>query len=127
MSLQSPLARVLGAGSAKEGTDHWWLQRLSSVALLILGAWFLIALQSLDSFSLSAVLSWAAQPWSSVMLLLLGLTLSYHSAQGLQVVIEDYVHGPMLKVVALIANKFAHGGIAAASTFAVLKIAFGSA
>lgn len=127
MSLQSPLARVLGAGSAKEGTDHWWLQRLSSMALLILGAWFLISLQSLDSFSLSAVVAWAARPWSSVMLLLLGLTLSYHSAQGLQVVIEDYVHGPMLKVVALIANKFAHGIIAAASTFAVLKIAFGSA
>lgn len=127
MSLRSPLGRVLGSGSAKEGTDHWWLQRVTSMALLILGAWFLVSLQRIGSFELGSIHAWIGRPWNSVMLLLLGLTLSYHSSLGVQVVIEDYVHGPFLKVASLIASKFAHVMVAAAASFAVLKIAFGSA
>ena len=127
MSLRSPLGRVLGSGSAKEGTDHWWLQRLTAVALAILGAWFLISMMLLDGFDQRSVQGWIGQPWNSVMLLLLGLALAYHSSLGLQVVIEDYVHAPFLKVVSLVLNKFAHAVVAAAVSFAVLKIAFGSA
>ena len=127
MSLRSPLGRVLGSGSAKDGTDHWWLQRVTSVGLLILGCWFLASLQQLDGFDLVTVSDWLSRPWNAVLLLLLGLTLCYHSALGLQVVIEDYVHGAFLKVLSLLANKFAHVVVAVASTFAVLKIAFGSA
>jgi succinate dehydrogenase / fumarate reductase membrane anchor subunit len=127
VSLRSPLARVLGSGSAKEGTDHWWLQRVSSMALLILGSWFLVSLQLLGTFELGAIQAWIGRPWNSVMLLLLGLTLSYHSSLGVQVVIEDYVHGPFLKVASLVASKFMHVVVAAAASFAVLKIAFGSA
>lgn len=126
MSLRSPLGRVLGHGSAKEGTDHWWLQRVTAVALALLGVWFLLSTAGLGGFEQAAVRAWIAAPWNSVLLILLGLTLAYHSKLGLQVVIEDYVHGPFLKVVSLVANKFFHVVVATAATFAVLRIAFGA-
>jgi len=126
VSLRSPLGKVLGSGSAKDGTGHWWAQRVTAVALLVLGAWFLLALSPLTVLDHAAVQRWIGQPWNSVLLLLLGLVLSYHSSLGLQVVIEDYVHGPFMKVVSLILNKFFHAAIAMAGVFAVLKIAFGA-
>jgi succinate dehydrogenase / fumarate reductase membrane anchor subunit len=125
MSLRSPLSRVLGAGSAKEGTEHWWLQRVTAVALLLLGPWFLLALLSLDGWTRAELLSWAGRPANSVMLLLLGVTLARHSSLGVQVVIEDYVHGPGSKVVALVLSKFAHVLLGVAAVLAVLKIALG--
>ena len=127
MSLRSPLARVLGAGSAKEGTDHWWHQRVTAVALALLGSWFLLSIASLDDFTQQSVVAWVARPWNSVALLLLSATLTFHSSLGVQVVLEDYVHSPFLKVAALLANKFIHVAVAAAASFAVLKIAVGAA
>jgi len=124
MNLRSPLVDVLGHGTAKDGTDHWWMQRVSAVALVALGLWFLIATMRLDGFDQVTVRAWISAPWNSVLLILLGLALSYHSTLGLQVVIEDYVHGPLLKVVSLLANKFFHIVIATAATVAVLRIAF---
>ena len=124
MNLRSPLGDVLGYGSAKEGTDHWWMQRVSAVGLVVLGLWFLIATMRLDGFDQATVRAWISEPWNSVLLILLGLALSYHSKLGLQVVIEDYVHGPFLKVVSLLANKFFHIVVATAATVAVLRIAF---
>jgi succinate dehydrogenase / fumarate reductase membrane anchor subunit len=124
VNLRSPLRSVLGSGSAKEGTSHWWSQRVTAAALIILGAWFLLALTRSTALDHGTVTQWIARPWNSVMLLLLGLTLAYHSNLGLQVVIEDYVHGPLVKVVSLTLNKFFHAVIAMAAVFAVLKIAF---
>ena len=125
MSLRSPLSSVLGSGSAKDGTDHWWSQRLTAAALVILGSWFLISLAGLDSYAFADVYAWAASPFNSVMLLLLVVTVSWHSALGLQVVIEDYVHGALIKVISLILNKFFHVFLCVAAVFAVLKIALG--
>ena len=127
MSLRSPLGRVLGSGSAKDGTDHWWMQRVTAVALTGLGLWFIATVGFLPEYSAASVQAFIAEPWNAVWLVLLGATLAYHSALGVQVVIEDYVHGPFLKVVSLLANKFTHIVIAVAATVAVLKIAFGSA
>ena len=127
MSLRSPLGRVLGFGSAKDGTEHWWLQRLTAVALLLLGCWFLVALLSIPGFARPDVLGWVADPWNSVLLVLLSSTLAWHSSLGVQVVIEDYVHGPFLKVLSLMLNRFVHVFVAIASVFAVLRIAFGAA
>ena len=126
MSLRSPLGQVLGSGSAKDGTEHWWAQRLTAVALLILGSWFLYSIMRLDSFSHAAILDWAGSPLNSVMLLLLSATLAWHSALGVQVVLEDYVHGPFIKVVSLLANRFVHAFLAIAAIVAILKITLGA-
>ncbi|MGI9202986.1 MAG: succinate dehydrogenase, hydrophobic membrane anchor protein [Woeseiaceae bacterium] len=125
MSLRSPLSRVLGSGSAKEGTDHWWMQRVTAVALLILGVWFLISLAILDSYSRSDLYGWVGDPMNAVMLLLASITLSWHSALGVQVIIEDYVHGTALKIVTLLLNKFVHVFLCAAAVLAVLKVSLG--
>lgn len=125
MSLRSPLAQALGSGSAKDGTEHWWAQRVSAVALLILGSWFLFSIMRLDSFAHAAMLEWAGGPFNSVMLVLLSVTLAWHSALGVQVVLEDYVHGPFIKVVSLLANRFVHAFLAIAAVVAILTIALG--
>ncbi len=125
MSLVTPLNRVLGLGSAKDGTEHWWGQRVSAVALAVLGIWLAIGLAGLPSFDHAAIAAFVSAPLNSVMLLLTVLTLCYHSQLGVQIVVEDYVHSAGLKVATLIASTFAHFVLAAAGAFAVLKIAFG--
>lgn len=125
MSLRSPLSRVLGSGSAKEGTDHWWMQRVTAVALLILGPWFLFSFAGLDNYSQADIAAWVAAPANAVMLLLASITLAWHSMLGIQIIIEDYIHGPGLKVVSLILNKFAHVFLSVAAVLAILKMALG--
>lgn len=125
MSLRSPLGKALGSGSAKDGTEHWWQQRVSALALVILGGWFLLSLCLLDNLAHAALLDWAARPFNSVMLLLLSVTLAWHSAIGVQVVLEDYVHAPFLKLVSLVANRFAHAFLAIAAVVSILSITLG--
>ncbi len=125
MSVGSPLAQVPGSGTAEGGTQHWWAQRVTAVALLILGGWFLFSIVQLDSFAHSALLAWAGRPFNSVTLLLLSLTLAWHSALGVQVVIEDYVHGSSTSVMSLLLNRFAHAFLAIAAVVAIVRIALG--
>ena len=125
MSLRTPLGRVLGLGSAKEGTDHWWAQRVTAVALVLLGGWFGYALVRLESFTYLDVIRFIGEPLNGVLLALLCLTLAYHSYLGVQVVIEDYVHEKGTKVVSLILSRFAHVFIAIASVYAILVIGVG--
>ena len=126
MSLRSPLGRVLGTGSAKEGVHHWWMQRLTSIALVPLTIWFVVSLLSLPSFEHVTVISWIAQSWTALLLILFILVATWHSQLGVRVVIEDYVHGGA-KTLTLVLITFMHALIAAAGVFAVLKVAFGSA
>ncbi len=123
MSLRSPLGRVAGLGSAKDGVSHWWMQRVTAVALVPLTLWFLFSLLSLPAYDYLTVRSWVGLGWSPVFLVLLIVALSYHSALGLQVVIEDYVHLKPVKVGALLASTFVHLIVAVAGIFAILKIA----
>jgi succinate dehydrogenase / fumarate reductase membrane anchor subunit len=125
MSLRSPLSHVLRHGSAKEGTDHWWTQRLTAIALLILGVWFLVSFAQLESYSQAELHSWVASPFNALMLLLLSITLSWHSMLGIQIIIEDYVHGPGIKVVSIILSKFVHVLLAVAAMLAILKVVLG--
>lgn len=125
MSLRSPLSRVLGFGSAKEGTDHWWSQRVSALALVILGAWFLVSLAGIESYSEPGMRAWVAGPMNAIMLLLTSFTLAWHSMIGVQVVIEDYVHGSGMKVASIILNKFVHVFLGLAAVLAILKIVLG--
>jgi succinate dehydrogenase / fumarate reductase membrane anchor subunit len=124
LNLVTPLNRVLGLGSAKAGAEHWWMQRLTAVALLPLGLWFAINVLLLEDFAYATVVDWVQRPLTSIMLILTVLAVSYHSFLGVQVVIEDYLHTTILKIAALIASAFAHFGLAVATLFAILQIAF---
>lgn len=128
MSRRSALGRVLGLGSAKEGVSHWWGQRISAIALLPLGLWLVFSLTGLirsGQTDYLSVIDWIAVPFNTIMLILFIATVTYHSSLGVQVVIEDYVHGA-LKVVSLVLQKFAHVFVATAGIYSVLRIALGS-
>lgn len=126
MSLRSPLSRARGLGSAKEGTSHWWWQRLTAVALIPFTLWFAygIAVHAGDGYE--AVREWVACPVTAIGLAIFLGALFHHSQLGLQVVIEDYVSSEALKLTSLVLIKFIHVVLAAAAIFAVLKIALGS-
>jgi len=126
VSLVTPLNRVLGLGSAKDGVEHWWAQRLSAVALALLGLWLVFAFIGLADFRHDTVVNWLQAPSASILMILTLLTLGYHSKLGVQIVIEDYVHASGLKVAALILTTFVHIGIVVAGVFAVLKVALGA-
>ena len=125
MSLRSPISRVTGLGTAKDGVGHWWSQRVTSVALLPLGLWFVASLLRMPNFGHELVTTWIAMPLNAVLLLLLIGTLVYHSQLGVQVVVEDYVHHHGLKIATMLLLTFAHVAVAAVAIFAVLRIAFG--
>ena len=121
---RTPLARVLGYGSAKDGSGHWWTQRVSAVALVFLGAWFLASLAQLPGLTYADVQEWLHRPVSAVLMLLMIAGIARHSELGIQVVIEDYVHQPFLKVASIVIVRFLHVLLAAISIFAVLRLAF---
>jgi succinate dehydrogenase / fumarate reductase membrane anchor subunit len=124
MSLRSPLGRVIGLGTAKDGTEHWWGQRVSGIALAILGLWFAWSIATMSGFSHADAVAFIGQPINALLLLLLSVTLAYHSYLGIQVVIEDYVHSHGLKLAALVASGFAHVFLAVAMVYAILSIGF---
>ncbi len=124
--LRSPLGRARGAGSAREGVQHFWVQRVSAVALIPLVLWFVFSAAQLPILSYGMVRHWVASPSVAIGLSLLIATLFYHSMLGVQVVIEDYVTGEGRKLVTLLVLKFAHAAAAATGIFAVLRIALGS-
>jgi len=126
MSLQTPLGRVRGLGAAGNGVHHWWVQRLTAVALVPLGVWLLVSLVALPALDFVTLVSWIAGTWTATLLSLFILTASWHSRLGIQVVIEDYVHDEGLKTVSLVVSGFVHAVLAALGVFAVLRIAFGS-
>ena len=123
MSLRTPLGRVLGLGAAKEGPGHWWSQRISAVALVMLGLWFAASFLRFDSLEYAVIVRWASDPINAVLLVLTVATMIYHSMLGLQVVIEDYVSGG-LRILTLVVVNFLHFLLAALGVFAVLRIAF---
>ncbi len=125
MSLRTPLRRVLGAGSAKEGVHHWWVQRLTAVALLPLTAWFVVSLLALPSFDHATVTAWMRGNWTALFLILLVLVASWHSQLGLRVIVEDYVPAAGTRTVTLAVLSFLHALLASAGVFAVLKVALG--
>jgi succinate dehydrogenase / fumarate reductase, membrane anchor subunit len=127
MSLRSPIRRVLGLGAAKEGVSHWWSQRMTAVALVLLTVWFVTALVSLPDFSHASIVDWMRAPFNAVLLVLLTATLVYHSQLGVQVVVEDYVIHHGLKIVTMLLINFVHVALAALGIFAILRIAFGAA
>lgn len=125
MSLRSPMGRARGLGSAKEGTGHWWHQRISAVALLGLTVWFVVSLIVLTGADWATAQDWLSNKVNAGLMLLTILFTFYHLKLGLQVVIEDYVHGEGLKIASILLVSAACLAVGLACALAVLDVAFG--
>ncbi len=124
--MRSPLGRAIGLGSAKEGVEHWWLQRLTAVALVPLTLWFVIAIIRFAGADIDTVRDWVGSPLPAILLVLLLIAIFWHASLGLQVVIEDYVHAEFAKLGLLIVVRLACFAFAVAGIFAVLSMAVGT-
>ena len=120
----SPLARAMGLGSAKEGVEHWWMARVSAVALVPLTLWFVASIIAHTGSDYVTFIVWLRMPLVSILMVLLLIAVFYHTALGLQVVIEDYVHSGA-KFGVLIAVRLGCVALAVAGILATMHIAFG--
>ena len=125
MSLRSPLSRVLGLGSAKDGTGHWWAQRVTAVALVPLTLWFVFSLLTLPDFEYETVRTWLSVPITGFLSVLLVSVLCYHSYLGTIVIVEDYVYTSGMKVLSLMSLRFLYVLAGGAAVFAIFRVVFG--
>ena len=125
MDHRTPIARARGLGSAKDGTHHWWMQRITAIALVPLAVWLVASLVAIGTADHAQAVHWVRSPVAGIALLLTIAALFHHAQLGLQVVIEDYVHAEGTKIAALIAVKLLAVAAAATAAFSVLKIALG--
>ena len=123
--MRSPLGRAVGLGSAKEGVEHWWAQRLTAIALVPLSLWFVSAIIGIAGADLETMQNWIGLPLPAILLVLLLIATFYHLSLGLQVVIEDYVHTDLAKLGLIIIVRLLSFGFAVAGVFAVVSIALG--
>ena len=117
-------ARVRDTGSAREGAEHWWHERASSVAVLLLFVWLLVSLLRLPALDHRGVTEWLRDPLAAVPMLLLIASTFWHLKMGMQVIIEDYVHDEGNRFLSILLLNLASVAGAAFAIFAVLKIAF---
>jgi succinate dehydrogenase / fumarate reductase membrane anchor subunit len=122
--MRSPLGRAIGLGSAKEGVEHWWRQRMTALLLVPLVVWFVIAVIGLVGADRAAMIAWVKSPMPVMCLVLLIVATFYHAALGLQVVIEDYIHGEGMKLATLIVMRLLCILFVLRGLLAVLKLAF---
>ncbi|ALG70196.1 succinate dehydrogenase [Azospirillum thiophilum] len=125
-TLRSPLQIARGLGSAKHGTEHWWHQRLTAIALVPLTVWFVFGVIRHLGADHAAFIAWMKSPFSAVMMILTAVVIFHHAQSGLQVVIEDYVHAEWQKLALIVAVKFLSFALAAACVLAVVKIFIGA-
>ena len=123
--MRTPLARVRGLGSAKEGTDHFWRQRLTAIANVPLMLFFIGLVVALSGSSYEEARATLSSPFVALPLILALLSVLYHMRLGMQVIVEDYVHGELLKIVILVLNIFFCIAVGAVTIFSLLKLAFG--
>lgn len=127
MSLRSPLRRVTYLGSAKDGSRHWLAQRVSAVALVLLGLWLVASLATMGGGTHANVVAWLSSPVAASFAVLLVLAAAWHAELGLQVVIEDYVGDQGRRLAVLLVVRFVFAVAAVIGVLAVLRIAFGVA
>ena len=121
---RSPLAIAMGLGSAKAGAAHWWTERVTAIALVPLTVWFVAAIIAHSGSDYLSFISWLRSPMTASLMVLLLISLFHHSALGLQVVIEDYVHSGA-RFAAVIAVRLGCFALAVIGVVAVLRVTFG--
>ncbi len=125
MNFRSPLAQVIGKGSAKEGSAHWWWQRITAIALVPLSLWFAFSAASFSWEGTSQINDWIASPFVSTLLIAFVVSLFYHAQLGIQVVIEDYIHHEGMKLFSVMFAKFLSVILVISSIISILRIALG--
>lgn len=125
MSIRTPLSRVRGLGSARDGTGHFWRQRLTAVANIPLVAFLVVLVVTLTGAPHVEVAMTFAQPWVAILAILAIVSVTWHMRLGMQVVIEDYVHGELARIGLIMANTFFCAIVAFASIYAILKLSLG--
>lgn len=125
--METPLGRVRGLGASGEGAHHWWHERLTSISTLLLFAWLAVSLLRLPALDYRTVSQWLADPLAAVPMLLLIVSTFWHLKDGLQVVVEDYVHEEGGKLFWLVLINFLSLFAGALALFSVLKVALGAA
>jgi succinate dehydrogenase / fumarate reductase membrane anchor subunit len=122
MDYRTPLARAKGLGSAKSGTGHWWMQRVTAVALVPLSFWLIKFLGLSLTAPYQQTVDWLTSPVNTICILAWIIAVFYHAALGLQVVIEDYVAAEGIKIVSIWAANLAFLFLAMAALLAVFRI-----
>ena len=125
MSMRTPLSRVRGLGSAKDGTEHFWRQRVTAVAnvpLVLIGIWLVV---SMVGAPYSEVMARLSSPLAAIFIFLFSCSVLVHMRLGMQVIIEDYVHGELRKVIFLMLNTFFVIFTGALIAYSVFRLAFG--
>jgi succinate dehydrogenase / fumarate reductase membrane anchor subunit len=125
MTLRTPLDRVRGLGTAKDGTDHWWVQRLTAVALIPLSFLFVALIWSFSGADRDEVVELMGNPFIASVMILFVIAGIYHAKLGVQVVIEDYIHGEGLKIASLALLSLTSFALGTASVISVLILAWG--
>ncbi len=122
MKFRTPISMARGLGSAKEGSHHWWTQRITAVALIPLTLWFGISVVMIPGAQYQDIVAWIASPRNSILSIATIIAVFYHAILGIQVVIEDYVQVPWAKVTAILATKLILILFALAALFATFRI-----
>lgn len=125
MKYRTPLSIARGLGSSKDGLGHWWMQRLTAIALVPLVVWFVVSIIALAGQDRADVLTWMQSPFHGVVLSLFLITSLYHANLGLQAIFEDYIQARWLQLISRIAAGFAAVFLGFAGVFALLRLAFG--
>jgi len=126
MKLVASLRALTGLGDAAGGTDHWWGQRITGLALVVLGLWFAASLVVLPSLEHHIVVEFIGTPLNRLLMSMLCLAAAYHSYLGVQVVIDDYVHAAGLNRASMVVSRIGHVVVAAVAVYAILEIGGGA-
>lgn len=124
-SIRTPLGRARGLGSAKDGTHHWWVQRVSALAMIPSLVYLLVQLPQIVQHDHGAFVYWLQQPLPALSLAVFIAAAFYHAALGVQVIIEDYIHAEGQKIVLLLINKFSFLFLGIAALYALVRLHFG--
>ena len=123
-NLRTPLSQVKGLGSAKGGSGHFWVQRLTAIGLVPLVLWLSFSIAALPGMDYVSIREWISSPFTSILLILFVITGFYHAKLGLQTVIEDYIGNHSTRTVMIIVVSFLAAILAVTGVFSILRIAF---